>query len=302
MHALGKFFLFLVIIGSIGALYMTSRAFEVRNAWMKVAEAEEKNVETNRQAVERSQRERLQLTLNYESEVRPWGNSWTGIRVGLQPGAEGAGGLLVQLGMPLLKQPEDPGRQLLLHAFQTAPGNSEPVYVGEFRVEQLGEGQSVLMPNWVLRPNELQQWVPGDNWHFREKIPGGDQVFIGALNSQLVEGLQRLVARQAELARTEAVIEETKKVLERRIGEIEGTPDSAEKQEKLPPEFVVGYQQTIEAQESAVNDVTAEVQRLRDQLYEVQRRIEELKLEIDSELRILEGSGTQAQANLAPAR
>jgi len=299
MHALGKFFLFLVVAGSVGAIYMSSRAFEVRNSWLKLSERLEKEVETNKLAADKSDSEREKLTLQFESLARPWQAYWTGIKVDRQPGAEAAGGLLIQLGLPLLKQPADAANPILIHAFQPVPGSNEPAYVGEFKVEQLGEGQSVLMPNWRLRPNEVDQWIVGENWHFREAIPAGNKALIGALEEQLSEGLERLLARQAELAQTEAIIARTQEVLASRVGDIEGIPNPQEKQDKLPPEYVAGLQQTILDEEAAVNAVTADVQQLRDELFDIQQRIDELKREIDAELQKLQG-GDQAQASLTP--
>lgn len=299
MHALGKFFLFLVVAGSVGAIYMSSRAFEVRNSWLKLSERLEKEVETNKLAADKSDSEREKLTLQFESLARPWRAYWTGIKVDRQPGAEAAGGLLIQLGLPLLKQPADAANPILIHAFQPVPGSNEPAYVGEFKVEQLGEGQSVLMPNWRLRPNEVDQWIVGENWHFREAIPAGNKALIGALEEQLSEGLERLLARQAELAQTEAIIARTQEVLASRVGDIEGIPNPQEKQDKLPPEYVAGLQQTILDEEAAVNAVTADVQQLRDELFDIQQRIDELKREIDAELHKLQG-GDQAQASLTP--
>jgi len=299
MHALGKFFLFLVVAGSVGAIYMSSRAFEVRNSWLKLSERLEKEVETNKLAADKSDSEREKLTLQFESLARPWQAYWTGIKVDRQPGAEAAGGLLIQLGLPLLKQPADAANPILIHAFQPVPGSNEPAYVGEFKVEQLGEGQSVLMPNWRLRPNEVDQWIVGENWHFREAIPAGNKALIGALEEQLSEGLERLLARQAELAQTEAIIARTQEVLASRVGDIEGIPNPQEKQDKLPPEYVAGLQQTILDEEAAVNAVTADVQQLRDELFDIQQRIDELKREIDAELHKLQG-GDQAQASLTP--
>lgn len=299
MHALGKFFLFLVVAGSVGAIYMSSRAFEVRNSWLKLSERLEKEVETNKLAADKSDSEREKLTLQFESLARPWQAYWTGIKVEQQPGAEAAGGLLIQLGLPQLKQPADAANPILIHAFQPVPGSNEPAYVGEFRVEQLGEGQSVLMPNWMLRPNELEQWVVGENWHFREAIPAGNKALIGALEAQLAEGLERLLTRQKELAQTEAIIARTQEVLASRVGDIEGIPNPEEKQDKLPPEYVAGLQQTILEEEASVNAVTADVQQLRDELFDIQERIDELKREIDAELHKLQG-GDQAQASLTP--
>jgi len=299
MHALGKFFLFLIVAGSVGAIYMSSRAFEVRNSWLKLSERLEKEVETNKLAADKSDSEREKLTLQFESLARPWQAYWTGIKVDRQPGAEAAGGLLIQLGLPLLKQPADAANPILIHAFQPVPGSNEPAYVGEFKVEQLGEGQSVLMPNWRLRPNEVDQWIVGENWHFREAIPAGNKALIGALEEQLSEGLERLLARQAELAQTEAIIARTQEVLASRVGDIEGIPNPQEKQDKLPPEYVAGLQQTILDEEAAVNAVTADVQQLRDELFDIQQRIDELKREIDAELQKLQG-GDQAQASLTP--
>ncbi|MCA9097063.1 MAG: hypothetical protein KDA36_01710, partial [Planctomycetaceae bacterium] len=204
-----------------------------------------------------------------------------------------------QLGLPQLKQPADAANPILIHAFQPVPGSNEPAYVGEFKVEQLGEGQSVLMPNWMLRPDEVDQWIVGENWHFREAIPAGSKALIGALEEQLSEGLERLLARQAELAQTEAIIARTQEVLASRVGDIEGISNPEEKQDKLPPEYVAGLQQTILDEEAAVNAVTADVQQLRDELFDIQERIDELKQEIDAELHKLQG-GDQAQASLTP--
>lgn len=300
MHALGKFFLFLVAVGSIGAFFMTTRTFEIRNAWMKQAASLEKDAVNNQTALDKSIRDLEVVKTDFESTVRPWRGYWTAIKVAMQPGAEAQGGLLIQLGLPQLKQPEDAANPLLLHAFQSIPGSTEPAYVGEFKVEQLGEGQSVLMPNWLIRPTELQQWVVGDNWHFREAIPAGDQSLIGGLEAQLAVGLERLLSRQAELAQTESIIERTQGILARRVGEIEGIPNADEMKEKLPVEFVAGYLQTIQDEESAVNAVTAEVQQLRDELYDVQQRIDELRKEIESEFRRLESLDSQVQASLTP--
>lgn len=304
MHALGKFFLFLIAAGSVGAFFMTTRTFEIRNAWMKEAVRLEKEAETNRNAVKKSERDFETATKEYELLASPWRGYWTGIKTELQPGAEAVGGLLIQLGMPQLKQPQDSANPLLLHAFQPVPGSTEPAYVGEFKVEQLGEGSSVLVPNWMLRPDEMQQWVVGDNWHFREMIPAGDQALIGSLENQLTQGVERLVARQAELAQTEAIIAKTQEVLARRVADIEGISNRDEKEGKLPPEYVLGLQQTIQDEEDQVNAVTGEVQQLRDELYDVQQRIDELRREIDAELRQLEGAGAgnQAQASLTPGR
>lgn len=302
MHILGKIFLTLIVAGSVAAFFFSTRVYEIRNAWMKEAERLEKEIETNRLALENSDQERERLTVRFESAARPWKAYWTGIKVAPQPGAEATGGLLIQLGMPQLKQPPDPANPLILHAFQATPGSDEPVYVGEFKVEQLGEGQSVLMPNWLLRPNEIQFWTFGDNWHFREAIPPGEKALIGALDVQLTEGLERLLSRQAELAQTEEIIKRTQAVLDRRVGELEGIPNPDEKRDKLPPEFVAGLQQTILDEESQVNRVTAEVQQLRDELFDVQSKFDELKRAIDAELQRLDGKGSKAQASLTLGR
>lgn len=279
MHVLGKVFLWLNFLLCLGAFFFTSRMYEIRNSWLKQSASLEKQYNDGVNTLAQAKNQRANLQADLERTARPWGTYWNGIKVAINPIGNDQATLTINLGTPQLAQLDVQGTAVnpVLHAFQPVPGKPEVQYVGEFRVENLQPGQSMLVPTRLLRPGEVQRWTAGDNWHFRAYIPNSDQALFNSQEIQLMLGLERLNTRQQQLQRLSEMSAQAQKVLKLRVGEIEGFSDLTEKKEVLPPENVQGLLKTIRDEETERNGLAADVQKLREELHDAQKNFDEIR-------------------------
>ncbi|MFO1022449.1 MAG: hypothetical protein U0903_17395 [Planctomycetales bacterium] len=285
MHVLGKVFLWLNFLLCLAAFFFTTRMFEIRNSWLKQSAVLEKQYNEGVDKLAQAKNQRANLQADLERTTQPWGSYWTGIKVGINPIGNDQATLTANLGTPQIAQVDVNGTAVnpVLHAFQPVPGKPEMQYVGEFRVENLQPGQSMLVPTRLLRPGEVQRWTAGDNWHFRAYIPNADEALFNSQEIQLMLGLERLNTRHQQLQRLNEMMAQTQKVLKLRVGEIEGFSDLNEKKDVLPPENVQGLLKTIQDEESARNALAADVQKLREELFETQKSFDEIR-ELNAQL------------------
>src|SRR5262252_2592631 len=133
MHVSGKVLAGLLVVALLGAIFMTSKAFAIRDAWMKLAQDNEKAIKENDEKIATLTRTLQDKRSDYARTMIGWDREWVSPgavteneQVGLQIGSNQ--GLQKELG------------QVLYVFVPNANGSS--VYLGDFKVDFVGDVQA----------------------------------------------------------------------------------------------------------------------------------------------------------------
>ena len=130
MHTSGKVLAGFVILGFLGAFYLTTKAFDVRDKWMELAQKNEAAIKKNDEEIATKTRTLRDKRNDYARTMIGWDREWTSPAAQLQQD----GGIALQVGT---NQGIQPGQLIYVFA-PNADGTS--VYVGDFKVVRANEG------------------------------------------------------------------------------------------------------------------------------------------------------------------
>ncbi|MFO0917352.1 MAG: hypothetical protein U0872_03440 [Planctomycetaceae bacterium] len=274
MHWVGKVSAWLLVLLILGATVLTSKFITVRNSWVSKSEKlKEDAVKLEAQVREaEATAERLQFELHRAHQL--WGQSYpaTGgppVRTTVQNPAEGT--LAVSLGAksdPPIHQGQ------WLYGFETL-GDGTTVYRGTFVADAVRDGESLLAPNWRLRPEDTQGWQSG-NWRWRVQLPSAYPNRFDELEQALVRQDELLGDRTQTLAVQEALIAAAKEQLRLREAELVGGPELPQNP-ALNPEFRLGLIAALEEAEESRNAELLAIDQLRRSVRLLRRQIEDLE-------------------------
>lgn len=184
MNVWGKVALFLVIVGGIAGMVLSSKAFSVRNSWGRELDTLTKQNEDNAKRLEAEKLRNEQLVSEFQRLRPAFGVYWTDIET--QVVDRGQGLVRVsQLGTSQGLVIHEDGTPTIIYGFQPA-GDGKYMFVGAFTVEQVGENAAELKALWKVRPSEISLWEDGP-WRWRSQFPESLTTTIDDLHYQLSE-------------------------------------------------------------------------------------------------------------------
>lgn len=269
MNIWGKVLAWLVVFAGLGASYCTAKLIQVRNSWTaKLTKATKQYEDLAPKVAEaRAELERQQEELHRSTTF--WGPFSDMVPTAV---ADPAGGKLqINIGKNVgLKEGQ------WLYGFELQPDGSS-VYRGDFNVETALDAQSLMRPNFRVRPDEIATWKAG-NWRWRTTIPATTTKLFDDMELALVRADELLAARRATLQVQEKLIAEAKEQRDLRVAELVGG-DQLPQDEQLSTEFRKGLVEAVEESEELRNGLLIEVDRLRRELLVLQQDVDRLRAE-----------------------
>jgi len=227
MHVLSKVLLGVVVVMAIIAVILTSKLRLARGHWLEQVEQREEKLET---LSEDLRKKRLVVAAARDEVNRlmvNWGQTWPaqGQVVNPQQGA-----IAINLGgnAGLGRRERESGAQLpLLYAFAVSPQGTDPRYLGEFRAAEVRPDGMVAQLTRLPYEGEAQSW-PAGPMRIRESIPSHWRAIFTGLETRTAEAQQDVQDQQARLQLADELIAKSQEQLQRRLGQLEGTPNAIE--------------------------------------------------------------------------
>lgn len=266
MHVSGKVLAGFVILGFLGAFYMTSKAFAIRDAWMKLAQDNEAAIKKNDEEIAAKTRTLKDKRNDYARTMFGWDREW------ISPAArlEQNGALGLQLGT---NQGIQPGQLLYVFA-PNADGTS--VYVGDFKVERANEGGTQAVPYSRRRPTDFKQ-AQLQNVRVRTMIPNQYVKRLNDLNLSLLDAELSIRSNHEELARQGRLSEQVDKLIAARLAELNGDPDKAN--DHIAEVHIKGLLSSIVGEEEVRNAALIEADRLMRELKKTRDEFQAIRKE-----------------------
>ena len=289
MHVSGKVFAGFLVVALLASIYMTSKAFGVRDAWMKLAQDNEKAIKTNKETIEQKEKELREKRGDYARTMLGWDRESPCTvaqvdekgNIGLQLGTSGGA---------------TPGQ--LIYVFASNPDNTS-VYVGDFLIEQANETASRAKTNSRRRASDLKP-AQYQNLRVRTMIPISLKKRLGDLDQQLLAAELELRSNREELARQGRLTQQTEKLITARMFELNGNPDMAEK--NVPEVHLRGLLSAIVVEEENRNAALLDADRLARKLKRTRDELNALRQQNVERVQALSLPGESAPGNESASR
>jgi hypothetical protein len=274
MHWTGKASAWLLVPLVLLAMVFTAKLVKVRNSWTKKIEDSKKAYNDVAPKVVEAQALLDQAKGDWHRQTVTWGSITSSPERGYFPffvaptnvSNAAAGTLTVALGSQQGIQ-----QNLWLHGFEVRPDGTS-VYRGDFVATTVREGESLMQPNWRIRPGDTAGWQ-GGNWRWRVMLPSAYPNRFEDLEQTLVRRDERHAERQQTLAGQQKLIAGATEQLKLREAELVGGPELP-MDETLDAEFRDGLTATLETLEEERNGELVQIDRLRRSVRELSRRIQ----------------------------
>lgn len=262
MHILGKILLGLTLLLAGGAIWSTSRALQVRNAWMGSIDGKRKAYEESVPKVSEAEQALFTTRSQYDLLMQMWA-PMIGANIAIVP--NGNDGIVLNGVGPASGIRMDQ----IIHVFgPSQDGGSN--YVGPFKVTVVEAGRSAAVAAWPLRTAETANWN-------RTFIFGNDCRVYGSVPTNAPETLLRyaqvllakdeLLAAKTDLRDTRSnEVEIANEHLNYRDIELHGDASLAGDRGVLPDHMIDGQVKAIEALDEKRNITELEVADIRLQL------------------------------------
>jgi len=250
MHISGKLAAWLVALGIVASVYMSAKAFSIRDAWMKIAQENEKKIKENDEEISKKTKLLSEKKIDYARTMLGWDRQWSNVQIAGNP----VTGLTLGIGTDGGVQPDQ-----VLYVFAQNADGLTTTYLGDFKVTKPGGAQVDVKPNSWRRPNDSKQ-LPSQMARVRTLIPNAFQARLGALDQELLAVDLTIAGNKDELARQGLLFEQTEKLIAARMAEIDGNPQLAGKQ--LPAVNIKGLLTSIFEEDEARNAALLEADRL----------------------------------------
>jgi hypothetical protein len=254
MHISGKIAAWLVAVGLVLGSWFAIKAYAVRDKWMALAQKNEAEIKDNEKKIAEKIKERDGKRTALARTMFGWDRYWVDVPIK----GDAAGPLNLQLGTSRGIQQN----QVLYVFVPNADGTS--TYVGDFRVTRVADEQCETRPNSRRRPADAKQLNNIQNARVRTLIPSQFLARLSALDQQLLAAELTIASNDKELKRQGTLFEQSGKLIDLRLGELNGNPELANK--PLPPVNVVGLLTAIVEEEEARNAALIEADRMRREL------------------------------------
>lgn len=243
---------FLVVIPAFFALILSAEMIENRGQWTKTVAEERAKQEKSAEEIKTVSRQYNQLLAQYDREMLGWDRFMPTVPVQVGDGQLTAG---VGTGQGIVQD------QTL---FVFKDFGEQSAFVGPFRVAEVNQNQSLLMPAWTLQPGESDDWAAASNWRIRLQVPMANKTRFSQLQADLVVAAERLGSREKNLEIQEELLRHAERDRDQRMMELNGgDPQSAQLSDLLPQQFVEGLVKALRDHEDARNTELAAVDDLR---------------------------------------
>lgn len=234
MHLTGKILAWLLIPLILVGMVFTAKLIDIRNKWTAKLEGSKKDYAEVAPKVAEAQFALEKATANWHIATEAWGNYFeknvaTNV---INPN----GDLDVTIGGQYVKEGQ------WLYGFELRPEGS--IYRGDFVVSAVRQNNSLLQPNWRVRPGDTEGWQPG-NWRWRVMIPSSYSNRFDELQQALLRQDELLSDRQQALVIHQELIAAAQEQLKLREAELVGGPELP-REEALEAEYRDGLVATIE--------------------------------------------------------
>lgn len=268
MHTIGKVFLGLNLLLVIGAVLLTSRLISTRNYWMQQVSQREQQIRTNNEQIAQKEKELAGLQADLVRQRMTWDTMLLAPNCRANPDGTVIVGAGQNVGFGVVPQDAPPP---VVHVF--VPQGTQSVYLGPFRIAEVGPAQSQLAPMFRIQANEPQEWTAG-NWRLWQMVPSDAPSRVVDLTSEIVEKLEVVASREDTLALQQKAVDQAQAHLEGRRRELLGNPQAA-KIEGVP-EVSDGLVVAFRDAEASRNASLAELDRLRREVNAAYDRLSRL--------------------------
>ncbi len=252
MHISGKIAAWLIAVLMLVGLYFAVKALSVRDKWMALAQKNEAEIQKNDEEITKKVKLRDEKRTALARTMFGWDRSWLDV-----PAAVNAGNLSLQLGSSRGIQ-----QNQVLYVFVPNPDGTS-TYLGDFKVTRVADNQADARPNSRQRPSDVKQ-MPAQNVRVRTRTPTEFLARLSALDQQLLAAELTLATNENELKRQATLFEQSGKLIDMRLAELNGNPALANK--PLPAAIVVGLLTAIVEEEEGRNAALIEADRLMREL------------------------------------
>jgi hypothetical protein len=263
MHWTGKFlFAWPLTILALVAMILTAKTVRVRNSWAQKIVKSKAEYEKLAEDVRQAQFEVDHLQGDVHRAMQFWG-PFAAAQTTVQNAADGT--LTVEMGTNHgIRQGQ------WLYGFQLQPDGSS-IYRGDFVAVTVREGNSLLQPNWRVRPGDTEGWQSGP-WRWRLLLPPSYPSRFDEQEQLLLIQDEAFAERQKTLADQAAMIQTASEQLKLREAELVGGPELPQ-DEALDLEYREGLVTALEAVEEERNAQLIAIDRLRRSVRELRQKI-----------------------------
>jgi len=268
MNTLGKVFVWLIVVASLPAVFLTARMLDIRNSWAKAIGVLEKKNETNDESLVNRRLELFELQSAYDREMQQWDRYFTNTstrsvgdgnpNVAIR-GLGGNNGLTRKPGA----EPQ------VIYGFQTDEAGASR-FVGEFRVLDVGE-LTEARATWTPREGEIDRWNPEKSWRWRTSVPSAYIAQFNRLQVALTAGDETLDQKDRYLSRQLQILESAKTLLAHRLRELTGGDPNIPREVGL----VAQIEEAIERRNEALLEMNRLRQEAADEMELMQKLIDE---------------------------
>ena len=247
----------MLVIGGLGAFYLTTRALATQNSWVAAAEQAEAAAEQAEAALPKLRSNELLL----QNRLRAANAGFGAVIVARDPTYDAEGNVTLPIGtQDGLPAAENAAAPPIVHLFAPAGDDDASEYVGAFFVQQAAERQAQLTPAFVVQPGEPQTWPVGD-WRVRVDVPASRAGRFFDRDADLEDRRELLGSRLNTLEQRRQSVAEARDELAVRERALLGDPDAPEISDA--PEIRAGLIPATTAEELERAAALAELDRLR---------------------------------------
>ncbi|MFH5802492.1 hypothetical protein [Alienimonas sp. DA493] len=248
----------LLVIGGLGAFYLSLRALDTQASWTAAADAAEAAAEQAAEGLPALRTRELALRNDMRAANAGFGQVLTAPNVA--PDAQG--NVVVELGTQDGLEAAADGSGPIVHLFAPTGNGDESMYIGAFTVQQAAERQAQLAPTFAVQDGEPQTWPVGNgDWRVRYDVPASRASRFVDLDTLLNERRELLGNRRNILARQQQELTDAQDTLAVRERALLGDPEAPE----IPdaPEIRAGLVAQTTAEELERAEALVELDRLR---------------------------------------
>jgi hypothetical protein len=250
MHTSGKVAAWLVTIAILVGVYFTVRTFRVRDAWMKVAQDNERKIKENDEEIAKLTKTMEDKRMLLARTMIGWDREWSGVPLTGNP----ATGISLQIGTSRGIQ-----QNQVLYVFIPNAEGTASTYLGDFIVNKAGDNSVEARANSRRRAADDNK-VQSPAARVRTLIPSHFLARLGALDQQLLAVEATVESNKFELARQGILSGQSDKLIESRMAEINGNPQLADA--PLPAVDIKGLLTALVEEEESRNAALIEADRL----------------------------------------
>lgn len=225
MHVLSKVLLGVVVVMAIISVILTSKLRLARGHWLQQIEQRQQQLATVREDLRKQKLLVADARAEVNRRLNLWGDSFAPVQG--QVRNPQLGGIAMNIGAQQLGQPTEQEVPPFF-VFALSPQGEQSQFLGEFRPTGMEAGATVANLTREPYEGEVQSWPQQVPWRVRELIPSSWREIFSVLETRIAEALQDVQDQNARLAKADELNTKSQQQLQRRLGQLEGSPDAIE--------------------------------------------------------------------------